>query len=142
VSAELVALGAAGVAAGLLARGGRRLALPTIPAFMAAGIVLGPSVTGIVGHPEDLELVASIGLILLLFHLGVEFPVEQVVASGRRVIIAASAYIALNVGGGLVLGFALGWGTAEALIIAGAVGISSSAIVTKLLIELKRLTNA
>jgi CPA2 family monovalent cation:H+ antiporter-2 len=142
LAAELVALGAAGVAAGLLARGGRRFALPTIPAFMVAGILLGPSVLGVLGHPEELELVAQIGLIVLLFHLGVEFPLEEVMESGRRTLLAALAYIALNVTGGLVLGFALGWGTAEALVIAGAVGISSSAIVTKLLVELRRLTYA
>ncbi|HMQ28183.1 MAG TPA: cation:proton antiporter, partial [Acidimicrobiales bacterium] len=44
-------------------------------------------------------------------------------------------------GGGFLFGLALGWGTSEALVIAGAVGISSSAIVTKLLIELRRLAN-
>lgn len=142
MGAELIALGAAGVAAGLLARGGRRLALPTIPAFMVAGILLGPSVTGILDDPHQLELIAAIGLVILLFHLGVEFPVEQVMASGRSVLQGAFAYIGLNVGVGLALGFALGWGTSEALVIAGAVGISSSAIVTKLLIELRRLTNA
>lgn len=142
MSAELVALGAAGMTAGLLARAGRRVALPTIPAFMAAGIVLGPSATGVLGHPEDLALVADIGLIVLLFHLGVEFPLEQVVASGRRILQAALAYIGLNVSAGFALGLVLGWGTAEALVIAGAVGISSSAIVTKLLVELRRLTNA
>jgi monovalent cation:H+ antiporter-2, CPA2 family len=142
VAGELVALGAAGVAAGLLARGGRRVALPTIPAFMAAGIALGPSGLGLVHDAEELELVAAVGLIVLLFHLGVEFPVEQVAANGRRVALAALAYIGLNVSGGLALGLALGWGTAEALVIAGAVGISSSAIVTKLLVELRRLTNA
>ena len=142
MSTELVALGAAGVAAALLARGGRRLALPTIPAFMAAGLLLGPEALDVISHPEGLELVADIGLIVLLFHLGVEFPVEQVLASGRRVLISAMAFLGLNVGGGLALGFAMGWGTAEALVIAGAVGISSSAIVTKLLVELRRLTNA
>lgn len=142
MTGELVALGSAGIAAGLLARGGRRIALPTIPAFMAAGILLGPSAIGLLDHPAELALVADIGLIVLLFHLGVEFPLEQVVASGRRVLQGALAYIGLNVGAGLALGFALGWGTAEALVIAGAVGISSSAIVTKLLVELRRLTNA
>lgn len=142
MGAELVALGAAGVAAGLLARGGRLIALPTIPAFMIAGILLGPELTGILDDPHELELIAQVGLIVLLFHLGVEFPVEQVLASGRRVLQGASAYIALNVGVGLALGFALGWGTPEALVIAGAVGISSSAIVTKLLIELRRLNNS
>lgn len=142
MTAELVALGAAGLVAGLLARGGRRIALPTIPAFMAAGILLGPSVAGVLDDPHELDLVADIGLIALLFHLGVEFPLEQVMASGRRVLQAAVAYIGLNVSAGLVLGLVLGWGTAEALVIAGAVGISSSAIVTKLLVELNRLTNA
>ena len=47
----------------------------------------------------------------------------------------------LNIGAGLALGFAIGWGTEEALVIAGATGVSSSAIVTKLLVELRRLDN-
>lgn len=138
----LVALGAAFVAAGLLARGGRLVALPTIPAFMAAGILLGPSATGVIDHPDELELVADLGLIVLLFALGAEFPLEAVAQSGRRLVLAAFAFIAINVTGGLLLGFAIGWGGEEALVIAGAVGISSSAIVTKLLVELRRLTNA
>ncbi|MBC6362099.1 cation:proton antiporter, partial [Lactobacillus apis] len=41
----------------------------------------------------------------------------------------------------LAFGFAIGWGTREALVLAGAVGISSSAIVTKILVEMRRLTN-
>ncbi|HEY8466785.1 MAG TPA: cation:proton antiporter [Solirubrobacterales bacterium] len=139
---ELVALGAAGVTAAMLARLGRVVALPTIPAFMAAGIILGPSAADILSDPHALDLIADIGLIVLLFHLGVEFPVEQVVRAGRSVVQGALVYIGLNVSAGLALGFALGWGTTEAFVIAGAVGISSSAIVTKLLIELNRLTNA
>lgn len=142
MSNELVVLGLAGLAAGLLARAGRGVALPTIPAFMAAGILLGPSALEVLDEPEQLALVADVGLVVLLFHLGVEFPLEQVLASGRGVLQAALATIGLNVAGGLALGFLLGWGTAEALVIAGAVGISSSAIVTKLLIELRRLANA
>jgi len=141
---ELVQIGILALAAGLLARGGRRLGLPTIPFFMAAGILLGPGTPGpvVVEEPESLELLASLGLVLLLFHLGVEFPLQQVIASGRRLLLAAGIYIALNVSGGFLFGLALGWGTPEALVIAGALGISSSAIVTKLLIELRRLTNA
>jgi monovalent cation:H+ antiporter-2, CPA2 family len=143
MASELIALGGAALAAGLLARAGRRFGLPTIPFFMAAGIILGPHTPGIVlvQEPEDLELIAAIGLILLLFHLGVEFPVQQILSSGKRLLLAAGGYLALNMGAGLALGFALGWGASEALVVAGAVGISSSAIVTKLLIELRRLTN-
>jgi monovalent cation:H+ antiporter-2, CPA2 family len=140
---ELIALGGAGLAAGLLARGGRRFGLPTIPFFMAAGIILGPHTPGLVliEEPSELELIAAVGLILLLFHLGVEFPVQQILSSGKKILLAAGAYLTLNMTAGLGLGFALGWGTPEALVVAGAVGISSSAIVTKLLIELRRLTN-
>jgi monovalent cation:H+ antiporter-2, CPA2 family len=143
MASELIALGGAAVAAGLLARGGRRFGLPTIPFFMAAGILLGPHTPGpvLVHEPEELELIAAIGLILLLFHLGVEFPVQQILSSGKRLLMAAGSYLVLNISAGLGLGFALGWGATEALVVAGAIGISSSAIVTKLLIELRRLTN-
>lgn len=139
----LVAIGGALLAAGLLARLGRRIGLPTIPFFMAAGIIFGPNTPGIVlvDDPHDLELLAALGLILLLFHLGLEFNLDDLVAGGRRLVGIGAAYLVLNVGGGFLFGLALGWGTSEALVIAGAVGISSSAIVTKLLIELRRLAN-
>jgi CPA2 family monovalent cation:H+ antiporter-2 len=141
---ELIGVGGVLLAAGLLARGGRRLRLPTVPFFMAAGVLLGPYSPGptLVEHPESLELMAALGLIFLLFSIGVEFPAKQVLSSGWRLFASGGAYIALNIGGGLILGFTLGWGTPEAFVIAGAVGISSSAIVTKLLIELRRLANA
>ncbi|MEZ5177233.1 MAG: cation:proton antiporter [Acidimicrobiales bacterium] len=92
-------------------------------------------------HPEELELLAAFGLIFLLFYLGVEFSVEDLTSGGGRLLASAGIYLGLNVGGGLLLGLALGWGTSEALIVAGATGISSSAIVTKLLVELHRLAN-
>jgi monovalent cation:H+ antiporter-2, CPA2 family len=140
---QLIALGGAFLAAGLLARGGRRIGLPTIPFFMLAGILLGPHTPGLVlvHDPDVLALVAAIGLILLLFHLGLEFSLTDLAEGGPRMLRAGGTYLVLNVGGGLVFGFALGWGTPEALVVAGAVGISSSAIVTKLLIELQRLPN-
>ncbi|WFE48198.1 cation:proton antiporter [Verrucosispora sp. WMMD1129] len=142
--ADLVGFGALVLIAGLLARAGRRINLPTVPFFMLAGILLGPGTPGpvLIAHPEDLSLLASLGLVLLLFHLGVEFPVDQVLGSGKRLFVAAGSYIGLNVGAGLLFGFALGWGGYEAFVIAGALGISSSAIVTKLLIEFRRLANA
>jgi CPA2 family monovalent cation:H+ antiporter-2 len=140
---SLIALGGAFLAAGVLARLGRRVGLPTIPLFMVAGILLGPNTPGfeLVEHPEELELLAGLGLVLLLFYLGLEFTVDDLVGGGRRLAATGALYLTLNVGGGLALGFAFGWGTSEALVIAGAIGISSSAIVTKLLVELRRLSN-
>jgi len=108
-----------------------------------AGILCGPHTPGIVlvDRPGDLGVVASIGLVLLLFYLGLEFTVRDLTEGGRRLLLVGGLYLLLNVGGGIGFGFALGWGTREALVIAGAIGISSSAIVTKLLIELGRLPN-
>jgi CPA2 family monovalent cation:H+ antiporter-2 len=143
VDNELVALGGAFLAAGLLARLGRRIGFPTIPFFMLAGIIFGPNTPGVslVDDPRDLELLAALGLVLLLFHLGLEFSLGDLLAGGSRLLGIGAIYLALNVGGGFLLGLSFGWGTQEALVIAGAVGISSSAIVTKLLTELRRLAN-
>lgn len=139
----LIALGGSFVAAGLLARLGLRIGLPTIPFFMAAGILTGPRTPGLVlvDDAADLEVFASVGLIMLLFHLGLEFSLGDLTAGGKRLFGAGSAYLVLHMGGGLALGLLMGWGTKEAFVIAGVVGISSSAIVTKLLVELKRLAN-
>jgi CPA2 family monovalent cation:H+ antiporter-2 len=139
----LVALGAALLAACVLARIGARFGLPTIPLFMLAGVIFGPHTPGLdlFGNPEEIELLATIGLVMLLFYLGLEFSVDELVGGGRRLLRVGLVYLALNIGAGLAFGFSLGWGNEEALVIAGAIGISSSAIVTKLLVELRRLAN-
>jgi CPA2 family monovalent cation:H+ antiporter-2 len=77
----------------------------------------------------------------LLFHLGLEFSLGELLGGGRSLLAIGGIYLLLNVGGGLLFGIALGWGSREALVIAGAIGISSTAIVTKLLTELRRLAN-
>jgi CPA2 family monovalent cation:H+ antiporter-2 len=110
---------------------------------MLAGVVFGPNTPGwvVVSHPEEFELIAAIGLVLLLFYLGLEFSLGDLIAGGTKLLGSGGVYLALNIGAGVLLGLAFGWGGAEALVVAGVVGISSSAIVTKLLVELRRLAN-
>ncbi|GAA0483781.1 MULTISPECIES: cation:proton antiporter [Streptomyces] len=136
-------MGGAFLAAAVLARLGGRIGLPTIPLFILAGILLGPNTPGyvLVSDPHDLEMLSLLGLVLLLFYLGLEFHLDDLKTGGRKMALAGGAYLALNVGAGLGFGFALGWGTAEALVLAGVLGISSSAIVTKVLVDLGRLGN-
>ena len=143
MDSELAVLGAALLLAGLFARLGQRLGLPTIPFFIVAGIVFGPNTPGVVvlEDPEEIHLLAILGLVLLLFHLGIEFSIDDLLAGGRRLFWAGGSYIALNFGAGLVLGWALGWGTREIFVIAGMIGTSSSAIVTKLILDLRRVAN-
>lgn len=136
-------MGGAFLAAAVLARVGGRIGLPTIPLFILAGILLGPYTPGIVlvADPHDLEMLSALGLVLLLFYLGLEFHLDDLKEGGRKMALAGGAYLALNVGAGLGFGFALGWGTSEALVLAGVLGISSSAIVTKVLVDLGRIGN-
>ncbi|GAA4923727.1 potassium/proton antiporter membrane subunit, CPA2 family (TC 2.A.37.5.2) [Stackebrandtia albiflava] len=137
----LLAMGGAFVAAAVLARLGRRIGLPTIPLFMVAGILVGPHTPGfvLVEDPHDFEMLSALGLVLLLFYLGLEFHVEDLQRGGRSLVVAGGLYLLLNVGAGFTFGWLLGWGLAEALVLAGVIGISSSAIVTKVLVENRRL---
>jgi CPA2 family monovalent cation:H+ antiporter-2 len=134
-------MGGAFLAAAFLARLGGRIGLPTIPLFMLAGILLGPHTPGfvLVEDAHDFEMLSALGLVLLLFYLGLEFHLDDLKSGGRRLLTAGGIYLLLNVGAGLGFGFALGWGVREALVLAGVLGISSSAIVTKILIDLGRI---
>ena len=140
---ELAVVGAALLLAGLFARASRRVGLPTIPFFIVAGIIFGPQTPGVVilDDPESIHLLAMLGLVLLLFHLGTEFSIDDLLDGGRRLLWAGGSYIALNFGAGIALGWALGWGTREIFVIAGMIGTSSTAIVTKLILDLRRVSN-
>ena len=88
---DLVVLGAAFLVCAVVARAGRRVGLPTIPLFMAAGIILGPNTPGPVlfEHPADLDLLAALGLVFLLFTLGLEFSVDDLTSGGSRLLATA-----------------------------------------------------
>ena len=91
MGSSLVAIGGALVAASVLGRLGRRIGLPTIPLFMLAGLLFGPHTPGLdlVHDPSQLALLATLGLVLLLFYLGLEFSVEELLSGGRRLVAPA-----------------------------------------------------
>ena len=140
---DLLILGVLFVIAYILGRLGKLIGLPSIPVYMLVGLLASPY-TG--WFPLDfasaqIELIAVFGLVLLLFNLGLEFDQDEFFGNAGKLIVSGGSYILVNMAAGLVFGFLVGWGTREALIIAGITATSSSAIVTKLLNELKRLTN-
>ncbi|MER7763171.1 cation:proton antiporter [Streptomyces sp. NPDC097619] len=137
----LLAMGGAFLAAAVFARLGRRIGLPTIPLFMLAGVILGPHTPGVVlvHDAHDFEMLSALGLVLLLFYLGLEFHLDDLRRGGKRLLTAGGVYLLLNVGAGLLFGLALGWGARETLVLSGVLGISSSAIVTKILVDLGRI---
>ena len=141
---ELLTLGVLFVLAYGLGRLGKRIGLPAIPIYMAVGLIASPNFEWIPFlnfEPADVELIAVFGLIFLLFSLGLEFDTEEFFGNAKPLLIAGGSRIAINMGTGFLFGWLVGWGAREALIIAGMTAMSSSAIITKLLIELRRLAN-
>ncbi|MHB9287436.1 cation:proton antiporter [Halobacteriales archaeon Cl-PHB] len=120
-----------------------RVGISVIPLYIVAGIVVGPyeptalgpvSLT-LVAEGPALDLLAELGVIFLLFFLGLEFSVDRLLADRGRIGRAGLVDFALNFGAGLLLGVLIGWGLVPTLFLAGVVYISSSAIVTKSLID-------
>lgn len=140
---DLIVLGALLLLAYALGRAAKLIGLPSIPIYMVVGLLASPNVGWfpLDFDSHDIELIAVFGLILLLFNLGLEFDQDEFFSNAGKLVVSGGTYIAVNMGVGLLFGFLVGWGTREALIIAGMTATSSSAIVTKLLIELNRLAN-
>lgn len=144
VGAELITLGVLFVLAYAFGRLGKLIGLPAIPIYMIVGLVASPNfhwIPFLEFESADVELVAIFGLIFLLFNLGLEFDTEEFFGNAGRLLASGGVRIAINMVSGFAFGMWLGWGTREALVIAGMTAMSSSAIITKLLIELRRLAN-
>ncbi|TFC08205.1 cation:proton antiporter [Cryobacterium mannosilyticum] len=140
---DLITLGILLVVAYILGRAGKLIGLPSIPIYMIVGLLASPN-SGwfpLNFQSADIELIAIFGLILLLFSLGLEFDQEAFFGDAGKLLISGGSYVLINMGLGFAFGLMVGWGTREALVIAGMTGTSSSAIITKLLIELRRLAN-
>jgi len=141
---ELVTLGILFLLAYGLGRVGKLIGLPAIPIYMVIGLLASPNfhlVSFLEFESADVELIAVFGLIFLLFYLGLEFDTDEFFGNARKLLVSGGSRIAINMSTGFVFGMLVGWGTREALIIAGMTAMSSSAIITKLLIELRRLAN-
>jgi CPA2 family monovalent cation:H+ antiporter-2 len=143
VGGDLLVLGVLFVIAYVLGRVGKLIGLPSIPIYMLVGLIASPHFPWFPLNfkAANVELIAIFGLIFLLFNLGLEFDQDEFFGNFKGLLISGGTRILINFGVGLGFGFLVGWGDREALIIAGMTATSSSAIVTKLLIELGRLAN-
>lgn len=133
-------IGLAIVAATAFAVLAKALKQPLLLAYLAAGIVLGPRIGfGLIENEEIISLISEIGLILLLFIIGLEIDLKKLVSAGRTLIVSGIAQFticaALGVGFFLMLGFQFGGGRFDALYLAVALALSSTMIVVKLLYD-------
>jgi Kef-type K+ transport system membrane component KefB len=110
----------------------RSVRTPAIVAYLAAGLVLGPGLH-LVDDSEPLELISEVGIVLLLFLVGMELSLSKIRDVGRVVLAASAAQVALTAAGGFGLALLLGFRLVEALFLATALTFSSTVVVVKLL---------
>jgi CPA2 family monovalent cation:H+ antiporter-2 len=121
-----------------------RFGLSAIPAYLAAGLLLGPNeprILTLIEPSEVTDFLAELGIIFLLFFLGLEFTLSRIVRTGRHVLAGGAVDLAANAGLGLLLGFAAFGFSFPALVLAAAIYVSSSAVAVKGLIDFRRLAD-
>ena len=124
-------------ALGLLAHWLRQ---PIILGYLIAGALVGPQLgLGLIHEAESIEIISEIGLVLLLFIIGLELDVRALFASGRQLLVAGFGQFVLCVAMGVGLFAALGYGltgaSSDGLYLALMCGLSSTAVVVKLLYD-------
>jgi monovalent cation:H+ antiporter-2, CPA2 family len=131
---RLLELGAVLLGLALLARLAARFDLPTVPLYLLVGLAFGEGgIVPLVTTRGFVETGAEIGLILVLFVLGLEHSSRDLIATARRSAPAGLADVLLNFTPGLVIGLLLGWGTVAAAFLGGITYVSSSGVAAKLL---------
>lgn len=136
----LADIGIAVIAATVLGLFAHWLKQPILLGYLIAGALVGPELGfGWVKEAESVEIISEIGLVLLLFIIGLELNLKQVLASGKQLLAAGFGQFPICVMLGIVLAIALGMGIRGekigGLYLALLCGLSSTAIVVKLLYD-------
>ena len=120
-----------------------RLRISAIPLFMVAGVILGPfePFPTVITLDEPLYLLGEIGVILLLFYLGLEFSLDRILQARKLVLTGGVVDLLINGGLGLALGFLLLGPGPEAVLLAGLIYVSSSGVITQALFDFRRLAD-
>lgn len=126
-----IVLGAA-LIGGMVAR---RLKLPVILGYLAGGIAIGPYGLGLVSDMEQIDTLATIGVVLLLFTLGIEFSLSAVRKMGKVAILGGIGQILATATLGLMAGWLFNWSLVEAVFFGFVIALSSTMIVIKTLMD-------
>jgi len=137
-----IEIGAVALVLSVLARVASRLGITAIPLYLLAGLAFGSG--GLLPLPLSQDFIhvgAEIGVLLLLFLLGMEYSGEELSANLRTGLPSGALDFALNFSPGFVFGLLLGWGPLAALVLGGVTYISSSGVIAKVLSELGRMNH-
>jgi len=137
-----VEIGAVALALAVLARLAGRLGVTTIPFYLLAGLAVGEGGIAPLDVSADfIGLVAEIGVLLLLFTLGLEYSADELRHGLRTGLVPGATDAVVNFVPGFLAGLLLGWDPTAAVLLGGVCWVSSSGIVAKVLADLGRLAN-
>jgi len=118
-----------------------RFRIPTVVGYLLTGIIAGPHLLSLVGARHEIELMAEIGVVLLLFTIGLEFSLSHLLRIRRIVFLGGFVQVFFTAGGFLLLSHFYGMDWKGALLVGFLAALSSSALVLKLLQERSELTS-
>lgn len=114
----------------------QRLKQPVVFGYLMAGLLVGPHVpVPLAADPTIVRTLSELGVILLMFALGLEFSVRRVLQIGVTAGLSALAETSVMMGLGYLIGRTLGWTVIESLFTGGIVAISSTTIISKAFVE-------
>ena len=114
----------------------RRLGQPGLIGEIAAGVIVGPAVFGLVEPTETLEVFAELGVVFLLFWVGLETRLSEMFEVGRSALLVGVLGVVLPFAGGIGLAFAVGEDTATAVFVGVALVATSVGITSAVLLQL------
>ena len=112
-----------------------RLKIPSIVGFLITGILAGPHGLGIVGAVHEVKLLAEIGIVILLFTIGMEFSIKRLLSIEKIVLMGGSLQVVLTILAVSLFAGLAGRPLNEAFFLGFLISLSSTAIVLKLLQE-------
>lgn len=131
----LVALTTTLIAAAIGGAVAVRLGQSAVVGYILAGLAIGPRTPGFVADVEVVNALADLGVIFLMFSIGIQISFREIRRVGKLVAIGGTAQVAASIAIGWVVGQALGWSSLEALVLGGFTSISSTAIAGRILAE-------
>lgn len=114
----------------------RKLKQPVLVGYIIVGLILSPSVLGIVQGQEEVALLAELGILLLLFIVGMELDLKAFRSVSKISIITCAAQIGTGLIAMCLLGLLFGWPMNRSILLGFAVALSSTAVALKILEEM------
>ncbi len=110
-----------------------RFKIPTVVGFLISGVLAGPSGFGLVKLNHDIEMLSEIGVVMLLFTIGIEFSLNNLMQIKKFVLVGGALQVFLTLGATAALSAIMGLSVQEAIFMGFLISLSSTAIVLKIL---------